>query len=59
MKCKECNGKGSVDCPRCKGKGKHIRVLTSSFECKHCHGSGVKKCGVCNGKGYFQISVFS
>jgi hypothetical protein len=49
MKCKECNGKGSVDCPRCKGKGKHIRVLTSSFECKHCHGSGVKKCGVCNG----------
>ena len=55
MKCKECNGKGSVKCPSCKGKGQHYRVLASNFECKHCNGSGVKKCGVCNGKGYSQF----
>ena len=42
MKCKECNGKGSVKCPSCKGKGQHYRVITSNFECKHCNGSGVK-----------------
>lgn len=52
MKCKECNGKGSVKYPSCHGKGYHPRVFGSSPECKHCNGSGVKKCGVCNGKGY-------
>ena len=58
MKCKKCNGDGSVRCPSCEGRGYHIRVITSNFECKHCNGSGVKKCGVCNGKGYIQISVY-
>lgn len=55
--CKTCNGKGSVECPKCKGTGRigEHRIMTSSSECSHCSGSGVKKCGACNGKGHVYV----
>jgi len=53
VKYKECDGRGSVRCPQCNGKGRvGGGILSSSYEGKHCSGSGFKKCGVCNGKGY-------
>ncbi len=50
-RCKECNGDGSVNCPKCKGKGRYKPVIGDYKECEHCEGSGKKKCGVCKGKG--------
>lgn len=50
--CKTCNGKGSVKCPKCKGRGRIQDLLGGSHQCNNCNGSGVVKCGVCNGKGH-------
>jgi DnaJ-class molecular chaperone len=49
--CKACGGKGALKCPTCKGQGRIIPILGSTYTCKNCEGSGVVKCGVCKGKG--------
>ena len=51
-KCYTCNGKGTVDCPECKGSGKKSFVMHESYECKYCNGSGQKTCPSCNGKDF-------
>lgn len=32
--CKTCNGKGSVKCPTCKGQGRIIPILGSTYTVK-------------------------
>jgi DnaJ-class molecular chaperone len=49
--CKPCNGKGSVKCPKCDGKGGHNDLIFGFAECKNCGGSGQKACSTCGGKG--------
>lgn len=66
VKCKACNGTGSIDgkrtiCDRCQGRGVvqiHRRAgfitFTSAQTCPKCHGSGViiqNPCPVCHGTG--------
>ena len=51
--CKECNGKGSSKCPKCKGTGRvGGGIISSLHQCNNCNGSGKVKCGVCQGKGH-------
>jgi RecJ-like exonuclease len=62
-KCKSCEGRGYVVCPKCKGKGEIKRIsllkgldLTQqgavvTDECSLCSGSGRKECGACKGSG--------
>lgn len=50
-KCGNCNGKGVIECPQCKGSGETV----NSTDCKACDGSGkiykdhnISKCMDCD-----------
>lgn len=54
--CKACSGKGSLRCPKCKGKGTYYDsgdLLSGgkTKRCENCYGSGVVRCGACGGRG--------
>ena len=47
-KCVICEGKGSLTCSQCKGKGD---ILGTGRLCNLCKGVGVLRCEACDGKG--------
>ena len=46
-RCKNCNGRGWITCPRCNGKDKHIPGVT----CSNCFGKSKTICIDCDGTG--------
>lgn len=50
--CGSCSGKGSVNCPGCRGTGKtEARDEKSWSTCAGCSGSGKINCHQCSGSG--------
>lgn len=56
--CPECDGHGSVECPRCYGSGNSVyytkddeRKEREEKNCDECGGSGRVECGACGGSG--------
>ncbi len=47
-KCAICEGKGSLTCGQCKGKGD---ILGTGTLCNLCEGVGILRCEACDGKG--------
>ncbi len=52
--CLQCQGKGTIPCPRCHGEG-HVALnmagIDTTSSCDHCYGSGKIKCTTCDGTG--------
>ncbi|CAK9309002.1 unnamed protein product [Citrullus colocynthis] len=50
--CRNCGGKGAIDCPGCKGTGKNKKNgnIFERWKCFDCQGFGLKSCPEC-GKG--------
>ncbi|XP_047045744.1 protein PHOTOSYSTEM I ASSEMBLY 2, chloroplastic [Lolium rigidum] len=51
--CKECRGKGAVECEGCKGTGKNKKNgnIFERWKCFDCQGFGMRKCPSCGKKG--------
>ncbi|KAM0821335.1 hypothetical protein ACQ4PT_072306 [Festuca glaucescens] len=50
--CKECRGKGAVECEGCKGTGKNKNGnIFERWKCFDCQGFGMRKCPSCGKKG--------
>ena len=52
--CTQCNGDGTIDCPRCKANEDSIisQLLAHlSLLCPECKGIGKIFCGTCDGSG--------
>jgi DnaJ-class molecular chaperone len=58
--CARCNGKGTLECPECEGRGvveeeAQLELITetarSSDKCPVCTGKGIVACPDCEGSG--------
>jgi hypothetical protein len=47
--CKQCDGKGKIDCIQCYGSGRH--GSDPNRPCSYCHGKKTQTCPVCGGSG--------
>ena len=51
MRCGTCNGKKTVPCKPCNGKGVDQHEFLGGGTCKYCNGGGKVQCPTCKGKG--------